>query len=104
MAQNNISAVSVVSTPSGGTTADPNSVYIIGDTIQIAIDYTDDLSATPGSPTLRFAIATSTPQNRTASCAQGTSKRLVCSYVVQEGDGDNDTSTTTITIAAVVIN
>ena len=92
MAQS-IDGVSVVSTPKGGTTSRP--VYIIGETIQIAVDYDSDLS-NPGSPTLRFRIGENlTPvQNRTAACGLHTtnSKRLLCSYTVKEGDGDNSST------------
>ncbi|MDE0690609.1 MAG: Ig-like domain-containing protein [Gammaproteobacteria bacterium] len=80
-----IESVSITSTPTGGAAATPNTVYIIGDTITFTIDYTADLTRDPGSPTLRFAIGT---QTRTAACAQHATnaERLLCSYVVKEGD------------------
>ena len=83
-----IERVSVTSTPTGGPTGSPNTVYIIGNTITIAVDYDANLSAAPGSPTLRFLIGS---QSRTATCVgQVSASRLLCSYVVKEGDqGDN---------------
>ena len=81
-----ISGVSLTSTPTGGPTGSPNTVYIIGNTITIAIDYDADIAGDPGSPTLRFQIGS---QNRTATCARRTASGLLCSYVVREGDTGN---------------
>ena len=86
MAQTTINRISLTSTPSGGPSTNPKSVYVIGDTIRFAIDYSEDLTGDPGSPTLRFQIGS---QNRAAACAWHSSsrERILCSYVVKEGDG-----------------
>ena len=81
-----ISGISLTSTPTGGSKDSPNTVYIIGNTITIAIDYNAAIAGDPGSPTLRFLIGS---QNRTATCATRTASRLLCSYVVREGDTGN---------------
>ena len=85
MAQITDGGFALTSTPTGGPTATPNTVYIIGDTITIAVNFTNDLVA-PGSPTLRFDIGDQT--RTTAPCVRDPQedKRLLCSYVVQEGD------------------
>ena len=89
-----ISDISLTSTPTGGPKDSPNTVYIIGNTITIAIDYNANLPDAPGSPTLRFQIGS---QNRTATCAGHATNRsrLLCSYVVKEDDEGNN-----ITVAA----
>ena len=82
-----IERISITSTPKGGPSTAANTVYIIGNTITFTIDYTDDLPD-PGSPTLRFAINGTPAQQRTAACARhaNNAKRILCSYVVKEGD------------------
>ena len=93
MAQS-IESISLTSTPTGGPTGSPNTVYVIGDTITFTIDYDANLLVAPGSPTLRFKIGA---QSRTANCAgQANTSRLLCSYVVKEGDEDNQDNNITV--------
>ena len=93
MAQS-IERISLTSTPTGGPTGSPNTVYVIGNTITFAIDYDANLLVAPGSPTLRFKIGA---QSRTANCdGQANTSRLLCSYVVKEGDEDNQDNNITV--------
>ena len=81
-----IDRVSFVSSPKGGQT--PGTVYIIGETVQVAIDYDSALSAV-GTPTLGISLGdVNTPANhRVATCGtNGNNQRLLCSYVIKEGD------------------
>ena len=85
-----IESVSFVSSPQGGPGAG-GTVYIIGETVQIAVDYNDegDPLSSVGSPKLGIRIgAAGATNNRDADCGidANDSRRLLCSYVVKEGD------------------
>ena len=85
-----IEDVSFLSTPQGGPGAG-GTVYIIGETVQIAVDYNDEGNplSSVGSPKLGIRIgAAGTTNNRDADCgvAPNNNRRLLCSYVVKEGD------------------
>ena len=85
-----IESVSFVSTPQGGPGAG-GTVYIIGETVQIAVDYNDEGAplSNVGSPKLGIRIgAAGTTNNRDADCVidANDNRRLLCSYVVKEGD------------------
>ena len=76
---------SLASTPTGGPVTARNSVYIIGDTIRIAVTYTSDLQD-PGSPTLRFRIGATQIRTTNPCIRDQDPKKLLCDYVVKEGD------------------
>ena len=76
--------VSFVSKPTGGPNPNSPNVYIIGDTVQVAVNYSSALSGV-GTPTLGISLGAA---NRVATCgiATGDNRRLLCSYVIEEGD------------------
>ena len=98
MAQQSISGVSFVSTPTGGTSANPNSVYIIGDTVEVQVEYAEALAAVTGSPKIRVKLDadpadTDTTKDREAACERGSPTTvLVCRYTVKEGDDGDGAS------------
>ena len=95
-----ITGTNFVSKPSGGPLNAPDSVYIIGDVVQVAVDYTEDLGNV-GAATLSLTFAGATPADRDAPCGVDStnSKRLLCSYTVQEGD-----TATGISVAATALS
>ncbi len=97
-----IESVSFVSTPQGGPGAG-GTVYIIGETVQIAVDYSDAVAplSNVGSPKLGIRIGAADPtnkNNRDADCAidDNNNRRLLCSYVVKEGDVASDSDGITV--------
>ena len=82
MAQDRLTT-SFVSTPKGGPATNPGSVYIIGDTVTVAIDY-DEALGNVGTPTLTLNLD---DDERDATCGRGSNtSQLLCSYVIREGD------------------
>ena len=79
-----ITAIAFVSTPTGGPSTDPKSVYVIGDTVSVALDYNVAL-ADVGTPTLPLTIGSSL-KDATCGVATGNPRRLLCTYVIEEGD------------------
>ena len=84
---------SFVSKATGGPLTNPGSVYIIGDTVTVAIDYGEALG-TVGTPTLTLTLG-SEPRDATCGVESQTARRLLCSYVIREGD-----AATSITVGA----
>ena len=79
-----IETIRFVSTPTGGPSGEKGTVYIIGDTITAQVAYGGNLPSNVGSPTLDITVGSETRQ---ASCGvPGDRTKLLCSYVVQEGD------------------
>ncbi|MDE0658643.1 MAG: SwmB domain-containing protein, partial [Gammaproteobacteria bacterium] len=72
-----ITSISVVDPPS-------DNLYAIGDTIDLAVTFTKDvtLDVTGGTPELELMVGDST---RTATCATATGTQLICRHVVAEG-------------------
>ena len=91
MAQDRLTT-NFVSTPKGGPSTNPGSVYIIGETVTVAIDY-DEALGNVGTPTLTIKLDNA---DRDATCgvASTNPRRLLCSYEVREGDA----ATTSITV------
>ena len=86
-----IESVRFVSTPQGGPADEPRTVYIIGETVRIAVNYDDTGNALSnvGSPSLGIAIGAVTASNhRQAACAidSNNNRRLLCSYEIKEDD------------------
>ena len=77
--------VRFVSSPAGGET--PGTVYIIGEKVQVSIEYSSALSNV-GTPTLGISLGAGAANHRVATCgiAAGDNRRLLCSYVIEEGD------------------
>ena len=90
MAQDRLTT-SFVSTPKGGPSTNPGSVYIIGETVTVAINY-DEALGNVGTPTLTLKLD---DEERDATCGRGSNtSQLLCSYVIREGDA----ATTSITV------
>ena len=79
--------VRFVSSPAGGET--PGTVYIIGEKVQVSIEYSSALSNV-GTPTLGISLGDvgTSANHRVATCgiASNDPRRLLCSYVIEEGD------------------
>ena len=78
-----IESIRFSSTPGGGPDGAPNTVYIIGNSITVEVEYSADLaSGVTGALDLTIGSATVAAQ-----CARGTPlDRLVCTHPVAEGD------------------
>ncbi len=80
---------SLISTPLGGPSGNRQSVYIIGNTIEFAVTHIADLQD-PGSPRLKFRIGTQTRETDPCTLDSDNAKRLLCKYMVKEGDASGN--------------
>ena len=72
-----VTSIAVVDAPS-------NNTYAIGDTVDLAVTFSKDvtLDVTDGTPELEFTVGDST---RTATCGAASGTQLTCMYQVAEG-------------------
>ena len=80
-----ITKIAFVSNPTGGPADSPRTVYIIGDPIIVEVSYSENLPASIPENTLSITVGS---ENKTATCgvASDARSKLLCSYVVAEGD------------------
>ena len=82
-----VSSLAITSdTGDDDTNFDDDGVYGIGDSIEVTVTFSEDVSVT-GSPQLELAIGSS---NRTAEYESTDGSAAVFSYTVAEGDSDSD--------------
>ena len=85
----------VVSTPSGGPVDNPRSIYIIDDTIEVEVVYTESLPVNIGSPRLEINLVGGSGL-KDAPCALSSRQHvLLCTYTVRENDRGNSISIAT---------